>query len=628
MIQEFKVENNSFSAEFGNNGGTVINVLMKQGGNRFHGSGWWFGQRSGLDANDFFSNAAGLPRPAHRHNQYGGTLNGPIKKEKTFFLFDLERLTDSSPVQIATTVPTPAERKGDFSQTYYADANGNPVPNIIYDPLSGPPGSRTPFTGNIIPASELSSIGAAVVSLYPAPNQPGDPLLQTNNFRTNVLSAVHGYQLDAKVDDQFTANQRFSVRYSHLGNDSTTRASGCPTSRMEIHCSEMSPRLPTASRRGGFRWLRGSSFRMWRCVPALLFVCGLILNAAEPRTSASGISWTHYVRIAGHGLRDDNAAAIVAESERSNVFGIEVDNDVPGRYESLSIPQPSSRPSARLPKRRTTSATKPSSTSPALNASPRMRQILRIHFSRTTAIGFSGNWTEPRRFSAAGPPFGSGVATKMSGCRLSRPNGARYMSLVRQIAAAGIDGVYVDIPYWMTHFTGWEKSWASFDDYTVAAFRRETGLDARHDIRLGDVSDPHFRHWIDFRINAITAFMKEIDSNVKAANPRCVTIAEIYPGIKSQSARLYFPEGVSLPVISAQKVTVTASPFTIAQIADVHRRATRLSGQFRGNTGKAQRAPFHRERRRCKLPGERRFSRADPSVSRNYFRCSRRTGKR
>lgn len=222
VIQEFKVENNSFSAEFGNNGGTVINVLMKSGGNKFHGSGWWFAQRSGLDANDFFSNAAGLPRPAHRHNQYGGMLNGPIKKEKTFFLFDLERLTDSSPLQIATTVPTLAERAGDFSQSYYADENGNPVPNIIYDPLSGAPGARTPFQGNVIPASRISSIGAAVAALYPAPNLPGDPLLQTNNFRTNVLSAFHSYQLDAKIDHQFTANQHFSVRYSHLGNDSHT----------------------------------------------------------------------------------------------------------------------------------------------------------------------------------------------------------------------------------------------------------------------------------------------------------------------------------------------------------------------------------------------------------------------
>lgn len=222
VIQEFKVENNSFSAEFGNNGGTVINVLMKQGGNWFHGSGWWFGQRSGLDANDFFSNAAGLPRPGHKHDQYGFMVNGPVKKEKTFFLFDLERLKDSSPAQIATTVPTPAERLGDFSQSYYADEDGNPAPNIIYDPLSGSPGSRTPFNGNIIPASRLSSIGSAVAALYPAPNLPGDPFLQTNNFRTNVLGTSRGYQLDAKVDHQITPNQHFSARYSRLHNDSAT----------------------------------------------------------------------------------------------------------------------------------------------------------------------------------------------------------------------------------------------------------------------------------------------------------------------------------------------------------------------------------------------------------------------
>ncbi len=218
VIQEFKVSNNSFSAEFGNNGGTVLNVLMKQGGNRFHGSGWWFGQRSGLDANDFFSNAAGLPRPDHKHDQYGFMVSGPIKKEKTFFLFDLEKLHDASPVQIATTVPTLAERQGDFSQTYYTDANGNPVLDTIYDPLSGPPGSRTPFPGNIIPKTRLNPIGLKVAALYPAPNLPGDPLLQTNNFLANVLSTTGGYQFDAKVDEQLTSNQHLSFRYSHLQN--------------------------------------------------------------------------------------------------------------------------------------------------------------------------------------------------------------------------------------------------------------------------------------------------------------------------------------------------------------------------------------------------------------------------
>ena len=113
-----------------------------------------------------------------------------------------------------------------------------------------------------------------------------------------------------------------------------------------------------------------------------------------------------------------------------------------------------------------------------------------------------------------------------------------YMERVRQIAGTGIDGVYVDIPYWMTHFNGWEDTWASFDDYTVAAFKAKTGLNAKTDLKLGDFRDANFRKWIDFRIDALTDFMREIDANVKAVNPKCKTIAEIYPGIEESAVRV------------------------------------------------------------------------------------------
>src|SRR5450755_3068772 len=117
IVQEFKVENNSFSAEFGNNGGTVLNVLMKQGGNKLHGSGWWFGQRSALDANEFFNNATGTPKPDHARDQYGFSFGGPIKKGKTFFFVDFEKTREGSPVDINAFVPTAAERMGDFRNT-------------------------------------------------------------------------------------------------------------------------------------------------------------------------------------------------------------------------------------------------------------------------------------------------------------------------------------------------------------------------------------------------------------------------------------------------------------------------------------------------------------------------------
>ncbi|HEX3227626.1 MAG TPA: carboxypeptidase regulatory-like domain-containing protein, partial [Pyrinomonadaceae bacterium] len=114
IVQEFKVENNSFSAEFGSNGGTVVNIVLKEGGNKFHGSGWWFGQRSGLDANEFFNNAQGIEKPDHLRDQYGFSLGGPIKKEKTFFFVDFEKLRQNDPVHIDAFVPTTEERNGDF----------------------------------------------------------------------------------------------------------------------------------------------------------------------------------------------------------------------------------------------------------------------------------------------------------------------------------------------------------------------------------------------------------------------------------------------------------------------------------------------------------------------------------
>jgi hypothetical protein len=90
----------------------------------------------------------------------------------------------------------------------------------------------------------------------------------------------------------------------------------------------------------------------------------------------------------------------------------------------------------------------------------------------------------------------------------------------------------------MTHFDGWEDTWASFDDYTVAAFKQKTGLDAKHDVKLGDFSDPAFRKWVEFRIQTMTDFMAEIDRTAKSVNPKIKTIPEIYPGIEEEAVRV------------------------------------------------------------------------------------------
>jgi hypothetical protein len=219
IVQEFKVENNSFSAEYGNNGGTVVNMVLKQGGNEFHGSGWWFGQRSALDANDFFNNAQGIPRPDHVRDQYGFSLGGPIRKQKTFFFVDLEFTREHDPVNMNGTVPTDAERNGDFSSTLTADANGNSVEQTIYNPLlcaMSPGGSacvRPQFPNNIIPQQYIDPIGQALLKAYPEPNVTPDQF-GLNNFRTSVLTNQPAHQFDVKVDHYFTEKQRLGVRYS------------------------------------------------------------------------------------------------------------------------------------------------------------------------------------------------------------------------------------------------------------------------------------------------------------------------------------------------------------------------------------------------------------------------------
>ena len=112
------------------------------------------------------------------------------------------------------------------------------------------------------------------------------------------------------------------------------------------------------------------------------------------------------------------------------------------------------------------------------------------------------------------------------------------MQRVREIAATGIDGIYVDIPYWMTHFEGWEDTWASFDVHTIAAFKEHTGLNAKTDIQLGNYEDAGFIKWLNFRMQTLTDFMAEIDRNIKSVNPECKTIAEIYPGISEEAVRV------------------------------------------------------------------------------------------
>src|SRR5207245_4358019 len=112
-IEEFKLQKNSFSAEFGSNGGTTVSFVTKSGTNQFHGSGYLFDRRPQLAANDFYSNLAGVPKTTgYLRDQYGGSIGGPVIKQKTFFFFDYDHVRNHSSAAITGTVPSAFERSG------------------------------------------------------------------------------------------------------------------------------------------------------------------------------------------------------------------------------------------------------------------------------------------------------------------------------------------------------------------------------------------------------------------------------------------------------------------------------------------------------------------------------------
>jgi hypothetical protein len=262
-----------------------------------------------------------------------------------------------------------------------------------------------------------------------------------------------------------------------------------------------------------------------------LFWLGTAARCDEPRQN-----WTNYVRIGAYGLGRHEAAEIVRDAEADGVFGIEVDNDIPGRYESLLDP-----------------TEKLKAIRAVAEAAHKARNKAFVYIAGTECITANADkaahsvvkdhpdWLQ-RKMTGEPAVFTSGAAFWI------RPGDEDvwitpyakdwrklYMERVRQIAGTGIDGIYVDIPYWMTHFDGWEQTWASFDGATVAAFRERTGLDAKKDLKLGDFGDTNFRKWIDFRIETMTDFVREIREQARSVNPEIMVMPEIYPGIEREA---------------------------------------------------------------------------------------------
>ena len=216
-IQEFRVLTSNYSAEYGAAAGAVTVVQTKSGTNEYHGSAYEFLRNDKLDANTFFNNRQGVAKPGFRRNEFGATVGGPIRRDKTFFFADYQGIRLRQPQTVTSTIPTLPLRNmvttGNFS------ALGTP----IYDPLTlhnGPNGApvRDQFAGNQIPLARLDPAAIGLIGLLPAPTSSR----ATQNFVFNPTQSQDTDQFDVRIDQNLGAADRLFGKYSFDNSNLTT----------------------------------------------------------------------------------------------------------------------------------------------------------------------------------------------------------------------------------------------------------------------------------------------------------------------------------------------------------------------------------------------------------------------
>jgi len=233
-IGEFKVETNSYSAEFGRGNGAIMNAVIKSGTNSFHGDAYEFFRNDALDGRNAFDF---LGRQQYQQNQFGATLGGPIKKDRTFFFVDYEGLRVRQALPELALIPSPQQVSGDFSSFLnlsnpiagVVDCSGNPTyKGEIFNPrltqisaanatgFCGVPiavnGSGVPT--NIFPSSGPSAINpvaARLAALFPAPNVS----INGDNYLVDPKKSLDQNNFDVRVDHRFTDKDNFFARFSY-----------------------------------------------------------------------------------------------------------------------------------------------------------------------------------------------------------------------------------------------------------------------------------------------------------------------------------------------------------------------------------------------------------------------------
>lgn len=209
-VEEFRVETNSYSAEYGRSNGGVIMVNQKSGSNSLHGTLFEFCRNETLNARNLFATTG--PKPRFRRNQYGFVLGGPIQKNTTFFFADWQGTRLDTGVVRTSTVPTSAQRRGVFTQA-------------IFDPKStrqtGGVYTRDPFPGNTIPTDRFDAAARAVIDRYPAPNVfSGANEATANNYRRVGSDTTAQDQFELRLDRYIGSRHKLFGRYAYLRDDS------------------------------------------------------------------------------------------------------------------------------------------------------------------------------------------------------------------------------------------------------------------------------------------------------------------------------------------------------------------------------------------------------------------------
>ena len=248
-IQEFNIQTSDYSAEVGRSAGAVLNATIKSGTNELHGNLWEFLRNDALDASNFFENAGNVPKGEYRQNQFGFTVGGPVKKNKTFFFADYQGTRIRQALTSVSTVPTDTERSSGYTNLSELLTQGGTRTDVlgrtsplgqVFDPsttravncgvpdaVSGlaaacggnPAGTqsgfaRETFAGNILPANRLDPNAIKLLNLYPAANASG----LFNNYTSDRILRNDADQFDVRVDQNFSEHDTLFARLSYLLN--------------------------------------------------------------------------------------------------------------------------------------------------------------------------------------------------------------------------------------------------------------------------------------------------------------------------------------------------------------------------------------------------------------------------